>query len=176
MIRVGLIGCGGRGKGAADQALHAAPNVKLVALGDLFQDRLNDGRKFLTEKNPASVDLPLDRCFVGFDAYQKVLGCDINYVILATPPGFRPLHLKASVAAGRTSLQKTGSRGWSWHPTCLEVYEEAKAKGLSIAAGTQRRHQRSYKAMKMIHEGRSETLWLGAATGTNGGFGKRSPA
>ena len=155
MIRVGLIGCGGRGRGAADQALHAAPNVKLVALGDLFQDRLNDGRKFLTEKNPGNVDLPQDRCFVGFDAYQKVLACDINYVILATPPGFRPLHLKAAVAAGKNIFaEKPVGVDGPGIRTCLEVYEEAKAKGLSIAAGTQRRHQRSYKeAMKLIHGG-----------------------
>ncbi len=100
-IRVGLIGCGGRGSGAADQVLRAAPNVKLVAMGDAFRDRLDSSRKQLQTKYKDVVDVPDERSFVGFDAYEKVLACDINYVILATPPGFRPQHLKAAVAAGK---------------------------------------------------------------------------
>ena len=175
MIRVGLIGCGGRGTGAADQALHAAPNVKLVAMGDLFQDRLNSSRKQLLEKNPNNVDVPQDRCFVGFDAYTKVLACDINYVILATPPGFRPLHLKAAVAAGKNIFaEKPVGVDGPGIRTCLEVYEEAKAKGLSIAAGTQRRHQRSYKeAMKLIHEGAVGDIVAGRCYWNQGGLWKK---
>jgi len=154
-IRVGLIGCGGRGSGAADQVLRAAPNVRLVAMGDAFQDRLDASRATLMEKYKDAVQVPEDRCFVGFDAYQKVLATDINYVILATPPGFRPTHLKAAVAAGKNIFtEKPVAVDGPGIRTCLALYEEAKSKGLCIAAGTQRRHQKSYQeAMQRIHDG-----------------------
>src|SRR5215510_7594893 len=100
-IRVGLIGCGGRGTGAASQVLRAAPNVKLVAMGDAFRDRLDSSRKKLQTDLKDLVDVPAERSFVGFDACEKVLACNVNYVILATQPGFRPAHLKAAVAAGK---------------------------------------------------------------------------
>jgi predicted dehydrogenase len=154
-IRVGLIGCGGRGSGAADQVLRAAPGVKLIALGDAFADRLEPCRSRLVEKFKDQVDVPKDRCFVGFDAYEKVIGCDINYVILASPPGFRPAHLKAAVAAGKHIFtEKPVAVDGPGIRTCLALYDEAKQKGLHIAAGTQRRHQNSYlEAMKLIHDG-----------------------
>ena len=88
-IKVGLIGCGGRGRGAIKDALQAAEGVRLVAMGDAFPDRLAETRenlKTLGEK----AQLSSERCFVGLDAYQKVLATDANYVILATPPAFRP--------------------------------------------------------------------------------------
>jgi predicted dehydrogenase len=111
----------------------------------------------------------------GFDAYQKVLACDINYVILATPPAFRPLHLKAAVAAGKNIFaEKPVGVDGPGIRTCLEVYEEAKAKGLSIAAGTQRRHQRSYKeAMKLIHEGAIGDIVAGRCYWNQGGLWKK---
>src|SRR5207245_1126649 len=109
-IKVGLIGCGGRGSGAADNVLHAAPNVKIHALGDVFKDRL-DGCRSTLQKIAATdakvkelgnaVDVSDDRCFLGFDAYQNVINSGVDYVILATPPGFRPSHLEAAVAAGK---------------------------------------------------------------------------
>jgi len=154
-IRVGLIGCGGRGSGAADQVLRAAPNVKLVAMGDAFSDRLDSSRKQLQTKYQDLVDVPADRSFVGFDAYEKVLACDVNYVILATPPGFRPQHLKASVAAGKNIFcEKPVAVDGPGIRTVLGLYEEANKKGLFIAAGTQRRHQATYQeAMRRVHDG-----------------------
>jgi predicted dehydrogenase len=154
-IRVGLIGCGGRGSGAADQVLRAAPNVKLVAMGDAFRDRLDSSRKQLQTKYKELVDVPGERSFVGFDAYEKVLACDINYVILATPPGFRPQHLKAAVAAGKNIFtEKPVAVDGPGIRTVLGLYEEATKKGLFIAAGTQRRHQASYQeAMHRVHDG-----------------------
>src|SRR5262249_6370949 len=106
VIRVGLIGCGsprgGRGRGAAEQCVNAGPNVKLVAMGDLFQDHLEFTRKRLSKLGRDKVDVPDDRCFVGFDAYEKVIGCkDVDLVLLASPPGFRPQHIQAAVAAGK---------------------------------------------------------------------------
>jgi predicted dehydrogenase len=154
-IRVGLIGCGGRGSGAANQVLRAAPNVKLVAMGDAFEDRLESSRAGLLEKFKDLVDVPKERCFVGFDAYEKVIASDVNYIILATPPGFRPTHLKAAVAAGKHIFtEKPVAVDGPGIRTVLSVYEEAKAKGLHIAAGTQRRHQKSYlEAIQKIHDG-----------------------
>jgi myo-inositol 2-dehydrogenase / D-chiro-inositol 1-dehydrogenase len=154
-IRVGLIGCGGRGSGAADQVLRAAPNVKLVAMGDAFRDRLDSSRNQLQTKHKDLVDVPSERSFVGFDAYEKVLACDINYVILATPPGFRPQHLKAAVAAGKNIFtEKPVAVDGPGIRTVLGLHEEANKKGLFIAAGTQRRHQASYQeAMRRVHDG-----------------------
>src|SRR4051812_19394532 len=89
-LRVGLIGCGSRGSGAAEQALCADKNVKLVAMADAFEDRLQSSLKRLrdTEKIAAKVDVKPERCFVGFDAYQKVLDSGVDVVLLTTPPGF----------------------------------------------------------------------------------------
>jgi len=155
LIRVGVIGCGGRGTGAAEDVVNAAPNVKLVAMGDTFRDHLEDSLAELKEKIADKMDVPEDRCFVGLDAYEKVIGCGVDYVILATPPGFRPPHLKAAVAAGKhiftekpVAVDAPGIR------TCLEVYEQAKAKGIGIVAGTQRRHQTGYlETLKRVQGG-----------------------
>ena len=94
-IRVGVIGCGGRGTGAIDNVLNAAPGVRLVAVGDLFKDRLEASMKNLA-KHGEKAAVPADRQFVGWDAYEKVVASDVNYIILATPPAFRPMHLKAN--------------------------------------------------------------------------------
>lgn len=164
-IRVGIVGCGGRGSGAAENVLNAAPNVHIVAIGDAYESRvrrLQSGLSNFMSENKArmdemgnKVDLPNDRCFHGLDAYQRVIDTDANYIILATPPGFRPLHLQAAAAAKKhiftekpVAVDGTGIR------TCFKVYEETLAKGLAVVAGTQRRHQRSYlEVMKRIHDG-----------------------
>jgi predicted dehydrogenase len=154
-IKVGLIGCGGRGTGAADNCLHSAPDVKLVAMGDMFPDRLNGSHDRLKDLNPGKVDVPEDRRFIGFDAYQKVLGSGIDYVILATPPGFRPMHLEAAVAAGKNIFtEKPVATDATGIRKVLAAYEEALKKKLYIVAGTQRRHQAGYlETMQRIHEG-----------------------
>jgi len=100
-LRIGLIGCGGRGSGAASQALSADNNVALVAMGDAFEDRLQSGLKNLRTSHAEKVTVTPEKCFVGLDAYEKVIDCGVDVVILATPPGFRPAHLKAAVAAGK---------------------------------------------------------------------------
>lgn len=154
-IKIGLIGCGGRGTGAAQNALNAAPGVKLIAMGDAFKDRLQESRKILTEKHKDKVDLPDDRCFVGLDAYKKVLATDVNYVILATPPGFRPQHLKAAIAAGKNVFaEKPVAVDGPGVRTVLALYDEAKKKGLGVAAGTQNRHKTGYlETIKRLHDG-----------------------
>lgn len=100
-LRVGLIGCGGRGTGAANQALNADSNVILTAMGDVFEDRLQGSLKALQAEAKEKVQVTPDKCFVGFDAYQKVIDSGVDVVILTTPPGFRPYHLKAAVDAGK---------------------------------------------------------------------------
>jgi len=153
-IRVGLIGCGGRGRGAIKDALQAADGVRLVALGDAFEDRLADTRENLKTLGEKAQITP-ERCFVGLDAYQKVLATDANYVILATPPAFRPEHLKAAVAAGKhVFAEKPVAVDGPGIRAVLAVYEEARAKGLGIGVGTQRRHQNGYlETMKRIKDG-----------------------
>src|SRR5688572_30447965 len=99
-IRIGVIGCGGRGAGAVDDAISSSPGVTLVAMGDMFPDRLTSSRTRLTEKFGAKIDVG-DRAFTGLDAYKKVIESDVNYIILATPPGFRPAHLTAAIDAGK---------------------------------------------------------------------------
>jgi predicted dehydrogenase len=154
-IKVGVIGCGGRGSGAAENVLEAAPNVKIIALADAFKDRLDGLRGRLQKSQKEKVDLPEERCFVGLDAYEKLLKTDINYVILATPPGFRPLHLQAAVAAGKhVFTEKPVAVDGPGIRKCLDAHNEANKKKLCIVAGTQRRHQTGYlETMKKIHDG-----------------------
>ncbi|MGH9162518.1 MAG: twin-arginine translocation signal domain-containing protein, partial [Vicinamibacteraceae bacterium] len=91
LLRVGLIGCGGRGTGAAMQALEADPNVKLTAMGDAFEDRLEQSLRLLQRKSGGDkIDVPQERRFVGFDAYQRVIDSGVDVVLLAEPPHFRP--------------------------------------------------------------------------------------
>jgi len=156
-IRVGLIGCGGRGTGAVENVLNAAPGVKLVAMGDAFKDRV-EGSLAQLRKNPqlaAMIDVTPERSFVGLDAFQKVIASDVDYIILATPPGFRPEHLKAAVAAGKNIFtEKPLAVDGPGIRSVLETYEQAKAKNLAIVGGTQRRHGNGYiETMKRIHDG-----------------------
>ena len=152
-IRIGLVGCGGRGTGAAGNVLKSSENVKIVALADLFSDRLEGCRKGLKAEGQ---DISDDRCFVGFDAYQKLLALpDINYVILATMPHFRHIHLRAAVEAGKNIfMEKPVAVDGPGIRSVIESGEMAKKKGLAIVAGTQRRHQTDYgETIKRLHDG-----------------------
>lgn len=154
-VKIGLIGCGARGTGAATDALNAAPNVKLIAMGDVFRGRLDNSLKALMKKQPGGVNVPEERCYVGFDAYQKVIASGVDYVILATPPGFRPEHLRAAVAAGKhVFVEKPVAVDGPGIRTCLEIYEQAEAKGVNIVAGTVRRRMIGYlETIKRVHDG-----------------------
>jgi myo-inositol 2-dehydrogenase / D-chiro-inositol 1-dehydrogenase len=158
-IKVGLIGCGGRGTGAADNICKAAGtsyNVKIYAMADAFEDHLRTCRDRLekADSTKEKFDVTDDRCFVGFDAYQKVIDC-CDLVMLATPPGFRPQHIEAVIKAGKhlftekpVAVDSPGIR------KVLAAYEESKKKDLCVVAGTQRRHQNPYiESMKRIHDG-----------------------
>lgn len=152
-IKVGLIGCGGRGSGAADQALSTVnSNFKLWAMGDAHQDRLESSFIGLTKKHKDHVDVG-DRKFVGLDAYEKVIAeCDL--VILTTPPGFRPYHFEAAVNAGKhVFMEKPVATDAPGIRKVLEMGKIADQKGLKVVAGLQRRYQNCYReALKQVKE------------------------
>ncbi len=147
-IRVGVIGCGGRGSGATHDCVKSSQGVQIVALADAFADRL----KGLKDE----FKVPDNRCFVGLDAYKQVLAlADVNLVILATPPGFRPKHFAAAVAAGKNIfMEKPVAVCPAGVKMVIEASEQAAQKGLAVVAGTQRRHEAKYvETMKRIHDG-----------------------
>ncbi len=156
-VRIGVIGCGGRGTGAAYNALEAHPSTRIVAMADLFEDRLNGSLGWLTESEDFAgrVDVG-ERKFVGFDAYRQLLSQkDIDLVILATPPGFRPMHFEAAVNAGKhVFMEKPVAVDPAGVRKVIAAAERAKAQKLSVVAGTQRRHEPCYlEAMKRLRDG-----------------------
>ncbi len=146
-LRVGLIGCGGRGTGAARDVVNGTPNVELYAMGDLFQDRLDGSlARLQKDKNVADkVNVSEDRRFAGFDAYQKVMDTDVDYVLLTTPPGFRPLHFEAAVNAGKHAfMEKPVAVCPAGVRKVMEVGKLAEQKGLGVMAGTQSWHSGNF--------------------------------
>jgi myo-inositol 2-dehydrogenase / D-chiro-inositol 1-dehydrogenase len=155
-MRIGVIGCGGRGTGAAIDAVTSSPGVEIVALYDPFQDRLDGCLKTLKEKVPAALKVKPEACFTGLDGYKKLLEIkDINYIVTAAPPGFRPLHLKAAVEAGKNVfMEKPVAVDPAGVRSVIASSELAAKKGLAIVAGTQRRHQLRYlELMKRLRDG-----------------------
>ncbi len=153
-IRVGLIGCGGRGTGAALQSLAAAPETQIVALADVFNDRLQGSRGYIAKNERGKVDD--EHCYLGFDAYQQLLDhADVDLVILATPPHFRPIHLEAAIKAGKhVFMEKPVAVDAPGIRKVIAAGEEAKRKKLSIVSGTQRRHEACYlAAMQRVQDG-----------------------
>jgi myo-inositol 2-dehydrogenase/D-chiro-inositol 1-dehydrogenase len=144
LLKAGLIGCGGRGTGAAINFINAGPNLTISALGDVFTDRIASCRERLAQDG---VEIADENCFTGFDAYQKVIESGVDIILLATPPVFRPLHLEAAVSAGKhvfmekpVAVDPVGAR------QILASGEKAKGMELSIVTGTQRHHQHDYVA------------------------------
>ena len=144
-IKIGLVGCGGRGTGAADQAMNTEGETKLVAMGDVFEDRLSQSLRSLSSRHAKKVDVPADRQFVGFDAFKKVIDSDIDLVILATSPGFRPLHFETAVNAGKhIFMEKPVGTDAPGIRRVLEANKIAKEKNLAVAVGLQRHHEKAY--------------------------------
>jgi len=167
-IKVGLIGCGGRGTGAVTQALMCSgPSVKLWAMADVFRDELDKSYHMLSQgadarydrvafsSLAAQMDVPEERKFVGFDAYQRLLASGVDMVILACPPGMRPRHFEAAVAAGKhVFMEKPVAVDPAGIRKVIAAARLAKTKGLSVVAGTQRRHQQHYiDIMRRVHDG-----------------------
>lgn len=140
-LTAGLVGCGGRGTGAAVNFLDAASNVKITALADVFPDRLKQARTILAKRGQ---EIPESRCFEGFDGYQKLIASGVDIVLLATPPHFRPAHFAAAVEAGKhTFLEKPIAVDGPGIRSVIETGKKASAKGLSVMTGTQLRHLRA---------------------------------
>lgn len=154
-IKVGLIGCGGRGTGAAIQSMEASKLTRIVAVADLFEDRLTSSLNYIKEQNPEQARIADDRCYVGFNAYKELINSDVDLVILATPPHFRPIHLEYAIQKGKhvfmekpVAVDPTGIR------QVMAAGEMAKKMGLGIVAGTQRRHENCYlDAIKQLEKG-----------------------
>lgn len=154
-LKVGLIGCGGRGSGAAMQALKADPNVVLYALGEIFPERFNTCLEGLRKVHGDKVQVDEGRKFVGFDAYQKVIDSGVDVVLLATPPHFRPLHLEAAIKAGKhifcekpVAVDAPGIR------KVLELAKLAKEKNISLVSGfCWRFHEPKRAVFGKINEG-----------------------
>ena len=179
VIRVGVIGCGGRGSGAARDIMRAGgEGVQIVAMGDLFPDRLERARanlaKIAGEDQLVAKQFKVtpEKLFSGFDAYEKVLAADIDLVILATPPGFRPMHLAAAVAAGKhIFMEKPVAVDPAGVRSVIASAAAAKAKSLAIVAGTQRRHQPEYvEVIKRVHAGAIGDLTGGQVYWNQGGL------
>jgi len=143
LLRAGIVGCGYRGTGAAFNLIDAGPNLKIVALGDILRESIDACRaKILKEKGQ---EVPLEKCFVGFDAFQKVIDAGVDIVILTTPPYFRPVHMAAAIQAKKHVFAEK--------PVCVDPVgarsimvsaKMAKQMELSIVTGTHRRHSRAY--------------------------------
>ena len=153
-LKVGLIGCGGRGSGAAVNAINADKNCQLVALADAFDDRLQGHRASLAKGGDRFV-VADDMCFVGFDAYQKLLATDVDVVILATPPHFRPEHFRACVEAGKhTFVEKPVAVDAPGVRSVLESAKLAGEKGLAVVSGFCWRYDHGVReTMKRIQDG-----------------------
>jgi myo-inositol 2-dehydrogenase / D-chiro-inositol 1-dehydrogenase len=153
-MKVGLIGCGGRGTQAAEQAVTSSPNMELVALCDLFRDQIDKTAKVLKESLGEKYRVKEDCCFTGFDGYKGVIA-QSDYVLMATSPGFRPMHLRATVEAGKHAfIEKPVAVDAPGVRSVIESGEMARQKGLGIVAGTQYRYQPSYiEAIKRVHDG-----------------------
>ena len=145
ILKAGLIGCGGRGTGAAINFLDSGPNLQIVALGDTFQDRIDNCRATLLKRKGQEV--PAENCFVGFDAYEKVIDSDVDVILDATPPYFRPQIVAAAVQAKKhvfaekhVAVDPVGAR------SIMATAQKAKAMDLCIMSGTHYQHQRDRAA------------------------------
>ena len=195
-MRVGVVGCGARGTGAAMNCVLSSPGVEIVALGDVFPDRVQSCLARLRDngqpkswdasrewREAGQVKVTPETCFTGFDACQKVIGAGVDLVILAGPPHFRPAQLRAAVEAGKNvfmekpvAVDPVGIR------SVLQSSELAKQKGLAIVAGTQRRHENSYREMiARVRAGdigeivAGEAFWNGPCVRTYGFYHERQP-
>ena len=156
LLKVGLIGCGDRGTGAAAQALHADRNVKLWAMADAFRDKLETSLATLRRDRTleGKIDVNAERCFVGFDAYRQVIGSGVDVVLLCTPPHFRPLHLRAAVQANKhvfaekpVAVDAPGVRA------VLATCAEARRRNLSVVSGLCLRYSNAYREMiRRLHD------------------------
>ncbi len=154
-LKVGLVGCGGRGTGAAGDALSADANCILTAMADPFEDRLQASLKRLKTRMKDRIAVDADHCFAGFDGYQKVIDSGVDLVLLATPPHFRPMHLKACIDAGKhVFCEKPVAVDGPGIRSVLATVEEARKKDLNLVSGLcWRYYPATQEIMKRVLDG-----------------------
>lgn len=154
-IKVGLLGCGGRGNGAVRQNLQADPGTEVIALADLFEHKVRRTRDGLVKEAGDRIKVADDHMFWGYDCYEKLAQCEADLLLMATAPAFRGRQLMAAIKAGKhVFTEKPVATDVAGCREVMEASRLAKEKGLSIVAGTQRRHEFSrVELMKRIHEG-----------------------
>jgi predicted dehydrogenase len=155
VIKVALIGAGGRGTGAVSQQMNADKGVKVIAVADAFEQKARGAADGLKKRYPDQVDIPADRVFFGLDAYKKALATECDAVAMASPPGFRPRHYKAAIEAGKNVfMEKPCCVDGPGFKILMEANKMADEKGLLVGVGLQRRHQPNYmETIKRIHDG-----------------------
>jgi len=174
-IRIGLVGCGGRGTGAAAQALLTDGKVKLVAMGDVFPEAIDNALKSIEKevagKSDAAVEVDASRKFVGWDAYKQVIDSDIDLVVMATPPGLRPWHFEYAVEKGKhVFMEKPVAVDAPGVQRVLNASRAAKEKGLKVGVGLQRHHQKPYvELIDRLHQGEFGDVRLIRAYWNGGG-------
>ncbi len=169
-LKIGLVGCGGRGAGAANQALTADDGITLHAMCDVNREVMNKAEQILSKGKPGRVDVPEERRYADFEGYKRVIA-DCDVVILATSPGFRPLHFEEAVAQGKhVFMEKPVASDVAGIKRVLAAGKAAKAKNLKVAVGLQRRHQPGYREwIQRIHDGEigdvlvMRALWNGSS-------------
>jgi predicted dehydrogenase len=156
MLKLALVGAGGRGSGAANQALNTSNlgPVKLVAVADVHEDRLKSALNNLEKSHGDRVEVPKERQFLGYDGFKKAIA-EADVVILATPPGFRPMQFEEAVKAGKhVFMEKPVATDADGVRRVLAAAEEAKKKGLKVGVGLQRHHQQGYiETVQRLHDG-----------------------
>lgn len=165
VIKIGLIGAGGRGTGAVANNLQGNENVKLIAVADAFQERADKAVERFKGQFPDKTDVKPDHVFVGMDAYKKLLATDVDMIIHATPPYARPTHISAAVDAGKhiftekpVAVDAPGIRMF------MDAAKKAADKKLSFVTGTQRRHQKEYvETIKQLRDGKIGEILSGRA-------------
>ena len=159
-FNLALVGAGGRGTGATADCLRVAKRIKLVAIADAFEDRAQLSRKSLQAMFGDQVDVPDERVFVGLDAYQKAIACDVDLMIQGTPPGFRPMHYRAAIEAGKhVFMEKPLCVDAGGFRSLMETNKLADQKNLKVGIGLFRRHMDAHRdAMKKLHAGELQTI------------------
>lgn len=171
-IKVALVGCGGRGTGAANHALHTKTDVWLTALADVDPEQARQSGEILKKQHLERVDVPDERIFSGFDGFRQAFA-EADVVVLATPPGFRPAHFEEAVRQGKhVFMEKPVATDVAGIRRVLKVAEEAKKKNLKVAVGMQRRHHPGYiETVQRIQDGAigdihtMRAYWLGSSRG-----------
>src|SRR5690606_19659053 len=170
VIKVALIGCGGRGIGAAFDAINSGTSVKIVAMADAFRDQIDNAYNHISKRHADKLDVPEERRFVGFDAYKAATAL-ADVVLLATPPGFRPMHFEEAIRQGKhVFMEKPVAVDVPGVRSVLATASEAKRKKLNVVVGLQRRYQRNYiTGAERVHEGAIGQILSGQVYWNSGG-------